>query len=93
MHESLNASFIQSIHQPELFRQLADTAMPMTFVAAGEDIRPDWPLRQLAALVPRGRFQVVAEVPHNFWNTHPATWRKVLCEIWHADHTIHGSSD
>jgi proline iminopeptidase len=80
-HDSLNASFIEWIHQPELFRQLADSRTPMTFVAASEDIRPDWPLRQLAALVPRGRFHQVLGVPHNFWSTHPAEWTQVVSEL------------
>ena len=78
VHESLNASFDQWIHEPELFRRLADTNVPMTFLAAAEDIRPDWPLRQLAALVPRGQFHEVTGVPHNFWSTHPAKWTQVV---------------
>jgi proline iminopeptidase len=64
VHEALKASFDEWIHEPELFRLLADTAVSMTFVAAGEDIRPDWPLRQLAALVARGRFREITGVSH-----------------------------
>ncbi|SCX03739.1 alpha/beta fold hydrolase [Mycolicibacterium fluoranthenivorans] len=74
VHRSLNDSFGEWIHEPTLFRRLADTEVPMTFVAAADDIRPDWPLRQLAALVPRGRFLQQADVPHNFWSTHPSQW-------------------
>lgn len=81
VHESLNASFDKWIHEPELFRQLADTNVPMTFLAAGEDIRPDWPLRQLAALVPHGQFREVTGVPHNFWNTHPVEWTEVISDL------------
>jgi proline iminopeptidase len=50
----------------------------MTFIAAGRDIRPSWPLAQLAALVPDGRFETVAEVPHDFWLTHPEVWTTVV---------------
>jgi proline iminopeptidase len=81
VHESLSASFIDWIHEPMLFRQLADTRVPMTFVAAGEDIRPDWPLRQLAALVPCGQFREVEGVPHNFWHTHPGTWKVIVSDL------------
>ncbi len=81
VHESLNASFTEWIHQPELFRRLADTAVPMTFLAAGLDIRPDWPLRQLAALVPGGRFREIDGVPHNFWSTHPERWVDVVSAL------------
>ena len=78
VHESLNTSFEAWVHEPELFRLLADTDVPMTFLAADQDIRPDWPLRQLAALVPRGRFGEIAGVPHNFWSTHPEEWQDVV---------------
>lgn len=85
VHDSLNASFIDWIHQPPLFRQLADTPIPMTFVAAEEDIRPDWPLRQLAALVPRGQFRDIKGVPHNFWHTHPETWTALVSDLCRAE--------
>ncbi|WP_123027173.1 alpha/beta fold hydrolase [Mycolicibacterium stellerae] len=81
VHEALNASFIEWIHEPALYRRLADTRVPMTFLAAGEDIRPDWPLRQLAALVPRGDFRELTGVPHNFWSTHPSTWTQTVSDL------------
>jgi proline iminopeptidase len=81
VHESLSASFIDWIHEPMLFRQLADTRVPMTFIAAGEDIRPDWPLRQLAALIPHGQFREVEGVPHNFWHTHPGIWKAIVSDL------------
>lgn len=83
VHEALNSSFAEWIHEPALFRQLADTDVPMTFLAAALDIRPDWPLRQLAALVPGGHFREVDGVAHNFWCTHPERWVDIvsaLCE-------------
>lgn len=81
VHESLNASFVDWIHEPDLFRRLADSRVPMVFLAAGDDIRPDWPLRQLAALVPRATFRELAGVPHNFWSTHPTVWTDVVSEL------------
>ncbi len=75
---ALQESFLEWIHEPGLFRKLAETQVPMQFVAAGEDIRPSWPLQQLAALVPRGTFETVDGVPHDFWSTHPSTWRDVV---------------
>jgi proline iminopeptidase len=50
----------------------------MHFIAAGEDIRPSWPLAQLAALVPRGMLSTVPGVPHDFWSTHPELWTKTV---------------
>ncbi|MGC0363890.1 proline iminopeptidase [Rhodococcus sp. 27YEA15] len=76
--QSLQESILEWIHEPRLFRQLADSPVPMKFLAAGDDIRPAWPLRQLAELVPRGSFEVVEHVPHNFWHSHPDTWKRVV---------------
>ena len=53
---SLGASFTDWIHQPDLWRRLADCRVPVHLVAAGDDIRPSWPLQQLAAPLPAGRF-------------------------------------
>ncbi|MBM7797090.1 proline iminopeptidase [Microlunatus panaciterrae] len=80
VHASLNESFSQWIHEKSLLRRLADTTIPMHLIAADEDIRPSWPLEQLAALVPDGRFSRVPGVPHNFWATHPRTWVEVVSE-------------
>lgn len=77
---SLNESFTDWIHRPDLFRSLADTRLPMVFVAAGDDPRPHWPLEQLARLVPRGHFTLVDEVPHDFWWTHNAIWQSVISQ-------------
>lgn len=74
VHASLSDSFTEWIHRPDLWRRLADCPVPMHFVAAGDDIRPSWPLRQLAMLVPDGTFSVVPGVPHDFWATDPETW-------------------
>ncbi|MFF0343154.1 alpha/beta fold hydrolase [Kribbella sp. NPDC004875] len=74
VHAALGESFIEWIRQPDLWRGLADCDVPMHFIAAGEDIRPSWPLAQLAALVPRGKFSTVPGVPHDFWFTHPELW-------------------
>ena len=71
---SLSESFTDWIHHPDLWRRLADSTVPMHFIAAGDDVRPSWPLQQLAALVPGGRFSTVPGVPHDFWSTHPDVW-------------------
>lgn len=78
VHASLGASFGEWIHHPDLWRGLADCRTPMQFIAAGDDIRPSWPLQQLAALVPGGSFATVPGVPHDFWSTHPQTWTDTI---------------
>lgn len=77
VHAALWGSFPDWIHQPGLWRALADSPVPMRFLAAGNDIRPSWPLEQLAHAVPDGAFDVVPDVPHDFWATDPRTWREI----------------
>lgn len=74
VHSALGASFVEWIHEPDLLRRLADCTVPMTIIAAGGDIRPSWPLRQLGALVRHGNFVEIPDVPHDFWSTHPQVW-------------------
>ncbi|MGN6301180.1 MAG: alpha/beta fold hydrolase [Angustibacter sp.] len=75
VHAALWESFKDWIHQPTLWRVLADTTVPMLFIAAGNDIRPPWPLQQLAELVPGGGLEIVPDVPHDYWATDPVLWR------------------
>jgi len=49
----------------------------MTLLSAANDVRPSWPLQQLAQLVPRGTFAVIDDVPHDLWSTHPDVWTTV----------------
>ncbi|MEO5663555.1 MAG: alpha/beta hydrolase [Nocardioides sp.] len=77
VYAGLWRSFKEWVHEPTLWRDLADSTVPMYFIAAGADIRPCWPLEQLAELVPRGTFDVVPDVPHDFWATDPDLWRAV----------------
>lgn len=79
VHAALWSDFKNWIHEPMLWRRLADTDVPMVFVAAGADIRPSWPLAQLAALVPRANLMVVEGAVHDFWATEPLRWRDA-CE-------------
>ena len=78
VHAALSESFLDWIHEPGLYRSLADSPVRMRFIAAANDIRPDWPLRQLAELVPAGSFELVAGVDHNFWTTDPERWIEVV---------------
>jgi len=84
VHAALNDSFVQWIHQPDVFRRLADCTVPMSFIAAQNDIRPSWPLRQLAALVPGGRFEELPDVAHDFWATDPRVWVETVTRALQA---------
>ena len=84
VHRALSESFVEWIHESDLLRRLADCQVPMTLIAAGHDIRPSWPLRQLAALVEHGVFVEVPSVPHDFWSTDPQVWVEVVTNACHS---------
>lgn len=84
VHTALWGSFKDWIHEPSLWRRLADVDVPMVFVAAGADIRPSWPLAQLAALVPQAELITVDGAAHDFWATEPGRWRDACQEALDA---------
>jgi proline iminopeptidase len=73
-----NASWHAYCRRPALLRELADLALPCVFINAAEDIRPNWPTRQLAALLPRARYIEIAGAAHSIWLTHAAELRAEL---------------
>ena len=76
-----NRTWRDYIKRPALWRELADLTVPATFINGAEDIRPDWPTRQLAALLPNGRFVEIAGAAHVIWLTHTA---ELELELHHA---------
>ena len=80
VNPACNRSWREYIQRPTLFRELADLAIPATFINASKDIRPSWPTRQLAALMPRGRYVEIPGAAHAIWLTHPSELRRALQE-------------
>lgn len=64
--------------RPTLFRELADLATPCVFINASEDIRPNWPTRQLAELIPGARYEEIDGAAHTIWLTHAEPLRDRL---------------
>jgi proline iminopeptidase len=69
------------VQRPELFRALADLDLPCVFINAGDDIRLNWPTRQLARLLPRGRYVEIAGAGHYIWRGHAEALER---ELGHA---------
>lgn len=74
-HATTLASWRQYIKQPELLRRLAALATPYLAVIGSDDVRPSWPVEQVAALVPRGEVAVIVGAGHCPWWTHPTELR------------------
>ncbi|MCB0629526.1 MAG: alpha/beta hydrolase [Saprospiraceae bacterium] len=58
------------IKRPELLHDIANIQVPAIFINAGNDIRPNWPTQQLAALIPKGHYFEIPNAAHCIWLTH-----------------------
>jgi proline iminopeptidase len=77
---ALNADWKEWIHRPSLFRELADAPFPVRFIYPENDIRPSWPTRQLAELMPDASFTLIEGADHNLWQGAPDALRAALRE-------------
>lgn len=66
-----NMSTALYIQQPDLWRNIADLTVPMLAISGEKDIRPVWPVQQIARLMPNARLEMLPDAPHDFWLTHP----------------------
>jgi proline iminopeptidase len=73
-----NRSFRDFCREPDLLRRIAALPMPVRYILAGDDIRPNWPLQQVAALARVGAAEAVHGAGHNLWTTHAEPLRAAL---------------
>ncbi|MEM7364465.1 MAG: alpha/beta hydrolase [Pseudomonadota bacterium] len=66
---ALNDAWKAYIKRPELLRDVAQLTMPCVFIGARDDIRPNWPMQQLASLIPNGHYVEVTDAGHYPWLT------------------------
>jgi len=73
-----NATWRQYITRPTLLREIADLQCPATFIAASDDIRPNWPAQQLANLLPHGKYVEIEGAAHYIWLSKPDALRAAI---------------
>lgn len=78
VNSELNASFREYVRQPHILRAISALQIPALFVWGEADIRPQWPVEQLAHLLPRARFVLIKNAPHVIWHTHAQELRREL---------------
>ena len=78
VHAAVLASWRRFIKQPGLLRGLAELQAPYLAVLGSTDVRPSWPVEQVAALVPRGEVVVIEDAGHCPWRTHPSELREAI---------------
>ena len=73
VNEQVNQSAKQYIQRPDLFRNISQLAIPALFLYGTQDIRPSWPVEQVAQLMPNADFILVDDAPHVLWLTQTET--------------------
>ncbi len=68
------------IQRPELLKEISELDVPATFIAGSEDIRPNWPIQQLAGLM-GAEYVEIEGAAHCIWLTHGNELRKVLSRV------------
>lgn len=65
-----NASFRKYIQNPSIYRDISNLKMPILFMCAEKDIRPNWPVEQIQALVENSKLVNIPQAAHYIWLTH-----------------------
>lgn len=78
VNAQVNRSWKEYIQRPSLLNELAQLDRPTLFVYGEQDIRPSWPVEQLAQLLPHASFQLIRGAEHHIWITHAEELREVL---------------
>lgn len=75
VNRQLMAGWKEAIQSPTLFRDLARLPVPAAFIYGADDIRPAWPVAQVAALLPAATLTLIPGADHYPYFSHPAAVR------------------
>jgi proline iminopeptidase len=73
-----NTSWKAYTKQASFWKRVAALPMPALAISGSEDNRPTWPVEQIVALMPRGRFTLIDGAQHFLWLTHADELRAQL---------------
>ena len=73
-----NASWKEYIRQPNLWKGIAQLDRPALFLYGADDIRPSWPVEQVAALMPDAEFRLIEGADHHLWTSRAQIMRALL---------------
>lgn len=87
VNKRVNASWKRYIQRPALLKALSQLETPVLFVYGSKDIRPGWPVAQLANLIPKATYKTIKGANHYIWFTHSRTLQTHLRTfISHLEH-------
>jgi proline iminopeptidase len=73
-----NLAWKEYIQRPSLWRELSELDRPGLMLYGEQDIRPSWPVEQVAALLPMARFSLIAGADHYLWFSHSDLMKGLL---------------
>ncbi len=73
-----NRSRTEYLRDPDLPDKVHGLDVPVLMVQGECDLRPCWPARQLAALLPQAHLEIIPNAEHYLWLTHPTELRSHL---------------
>jgi proline iminopeptidase len=89
VNAQVNRSWKAYIQRPSLLREIAQLDRPALFLYGEQDIRPSWPIEQVAQLLPDASFELIPGADHHIWVTHveelQAPLRHFVQQITKAD--------
>lgn len=80
-----NLSTKEFLKTPALFRSVADLRAPALLVHGGADIRPSWPVAQLAELLPNATYHLLPDADHFLWLSQPDPLARLLRDFLRLD--------
>jgi proline iminopeptidase len=78
VNKQLNRSWKRYIQRPSLLRAISSLEIPALFVYGAKDIRPMWPVEQVASLMPDARFELIEGAEHVIWLSRPNELKSLL---------------
>ena len=78
VNTEVNQDWKRFIQRPTLLRELTQLTVPVTFIYGTEDIRPSWPVEQVAHLMPNATFISLPDADHHLWTTKATELQQLL---------------
>lgn len=81
VNKQLNSDWKRYIQNPDLLSSISRLRVPALFVYGERDIRPSWPVEQIARLMPAAHFDLIEGAEHVVWFSHDNELRMLLREF------------
>ena len=78
VNAQVNRSWKEYIQRPSLLKDIAHLDRPALFLYGDQDIRPSWPVEQVALLLPNATLTLIAGADHHIWMNHAEELRVAL---------------